>query len=256
MSRSKKEAGEAIKELGHYLRRDPGATKKVDAISRYVGELRQAVATIKTELDASKKQIASLRDHVNEVERRLSETRDELGKERSRHRQTKLEKARPAYVEEPLRSIPAALQDKEGFLQSFRIMKKNSKRPPRILGYATMLKINLQDDDLKRTPGIMVCKLEDVIDSYAPNSLESVGRMVAFAAMLGTGLSFIAEQPLSDKDSYEIRNGEPGRWIWSGWTSNSEKRRLLDASSDYAKMVDGNDKCMTRTSFKNSFSPE
>lgn len=256
MSRVKKEAGEALKELGHYLRRDPGATKKVDAISRYVGELRQTAATVKTELDVSKKQIASLRDHINAMERQLGEARDELGKERSRHHQTKLEKARPTHVEEPLRSIPVALQDKKGFLQSFKIIKKHSSRPPRILGYATMLKSKVQDDRLKRMPDILVCKLEDVIHAYEPRGLESVGRMVAFAAMLGFGLTFIAEQPLSDKDAQAMHNEEPGRWMWGGWTSDSDKQRLIAEASDYVKMVDGNDECMTHTHFRNSFSSE
>jgi hypothetical protein len=256
MSRAKKDAGEALKELGHYLRRDPGATKKVDAISRYVGELRQTVATIKAELDASKKQLASLRDHTNDVERQLGETRDELSKEQARHHQTKLEKARPTHVEEPLRSLPVVLQDKKGFLQSFKIVKKYSSRPPRILGYAAVLKSKVQDDRLKRMPDILVCRLEDVIHVYEPRGLESVGRMVAFAAMLGIGLTFVVEQPFNDEDAYEMRDGEPGRWMWSRWIPNAEKRQLLEGAADFARMVDGNDECMRQTTFRDSYNPE
>ena len=139
MSRTKKDAGEALKELGHYLRRDPGAMKKIDAISRYVGELRQNLSTMKAELETCRKQVQCLRNESDNAAATLVLSEEKLHIEQALHRQARQDADSARRDAERLKDEltaraedidPEMLEDSAEFIAIFNKLRRRLKRAP------------------------------------------------------------------------------------------------------------------------------
>lgn len=231
MSRAKKDATVALKDLGHYLRRDAGASKKVDAVSRYVGELRQAQSTMKTHIGVLEKQIDSLQDRISSLETQLACAKAELEREQSQHAQARrnataaqAKAAELAAELDPPDPVLDGLSDGGSYLGIAKKLRRRMKWPPRPFARAYIQKTSIDPTGIVQSEAkkavdaagmshaeaskivarkidqeiekmlpdrIAVLKLTDVITDYRADQFETLGMFVTMMTLFGWPVSFL-----------------------------------------------------------------
>ncbi len=228
--RIKKDATTALKDLAHYLRRDPGASRNVAAIARYVGELRQTQAAMKTDAKVLVDQTEGLQERICGLETQLESVKSELHKSRSLHAQAKSKAAEAKHeavvLGEKLEAQfntddpPYNLQCMDKFIALFKQLRRRMKKPPqplakakvsatlgpsidvesmeaiadRVIGHVDQKLVQrLADKKAERSlPDIpvSVCRLSDLVTDYRSEQFETLGIFVVITTLIGFPVSF------------------------------------------------------------------
>ena len=247
MSRAKRDAIAAMKEMANYLRRDLDGTKLLEVIKRYVGELRQTTSGLRTEVTHLTGNLERSRAHAEILESELQLAGIDLEKSKAAVRQK----------DEELRSICALAQNltdvvncnsdefvpdesheikrtylqgiKGGMSQLLKLLYALVPMPPRFM-------------DEESHP---VLFLEDVVTGFSEDEYIKLGVLVMASAMIGMPVAFRCEAVTDQSSRIE------GGWITEPDVKRFRKwaERRKDADKEPAlnlELVPGNEEARTQ----------
>lgn len=142
MSKAKTESADSLKSLKLHLRRDKIGKPLVQAVDRYVGELRQNQSALKLKLSVAESGLDTLDDTLRHLRRDVTALHDELQKERSINTQLKrqLVQLTPQESVEPEPGLVAtAISTPAGFCSAFRTLQARMRHMKRVKPIASSI---------------------------------------------------------------------------------------------------------------------
>ncbi len=236
--RSKREARTALSALGEYLRRDPHALQLVNAVERYVGELRQEQAELKDQVASSENLAISVQEAVAGAEEETAAVATRLESERGSHRQTRILLTRAtqrvkaleddvANLRERLERLASQVADPpvdlktkgpeiEALFQKLRHRMSHAPVPARLIGKMTVI-------DTRR-----------LVTTFEREEYETIGMLAAFCSFANLPIGFEVEEKRTFRGRLgadESREDRLSKWLWDTWlvpVHESENKRSAE----------------------------
>lgn len=205
-NRTKKNFAEAMSNLQSYLRRDDPGKRMLESINRYLGELRQTQATLKTQVDDLQGKLSYLEQHRGDVMQQAETLVKSLDREKALHRQTSsdLERAKNTIVK-----LQTQLEKPD--IDESDLPQDMLNRPKELMGLLKELRRRMPRVP---TPGergddkVIMFDVEQLVSHYRGDEYMTVGMFVVANCMMGFSMGF-----RGSRIEHNFDEDVTGKWI-------------------------------------------